>query len=47
MTSKMAQINEERVSNLKWNLENWREIVVLADRLLSWEQEWFAAVVAG
>lgn len=39
--------SETRVDNLKWTLENWREIVVLADRVLSWEQDWFAGIVAG
>lgn len=38
---------ENRVANLKWCLENWREVVILADRFLCWEQDWYAPIVAG
>jgi hypothetical protein len=38
---------DDRVANIKWALEDWREVVLLADRLLTWERDWFAGLVAG
>jgi hypothetical protein len=43
----MATSDDLCAASLKRNLENWREVVVLADRLLCWEQDWLAGVMAG
>ena len=40
-------VSAERFSKVKWSLESWREVVLLTDKLLSWQQDWYAGVVAG
>jgi hypothetical protein len=43
----MAATNGDVVSNVKWSLESWREVVILADKMLCWERDWYAGIVAG
>jgi len=35
------------VATLKRKIEVWREIIILADSVLSWDKEWYAAVTSG
>eukprot|EP00088_Acartia_fossae_P017284 TRINITY_DN19790_c0_g1_i1.p1 TRINITY_DN19790_c0_g1~~TRINITY_DN19790_c0_g1_i1.p1 ORF type:complete len:193 (+),score=44.64 TRINITY_DN19790_c0_g1_i1:50-628(+) len=35
------------VASVKRNVEGWREMVILADTVLSWEKDWYAAVTSG
>jgi hypothetical protein len=43
----MSTSSDVRVSKVKWSLESWREVVLLADKLFCWERDWYAGVVAG
>lgn len=38
---------DSRVNELKTSLSDWKEVVVAADTVLSWRQDWHPAVTAG
>ena len=39
--------SEGQVGNIKSNLEEWREVVIKADAVLGWEEDWYPAVTGG
>ena len=47
----MSMLNGERpegqVGNIKSNLEEWREVVIKADAVLGWEEDWYPAITGG
>ena len=47
LLSQTMSTSSERFSKVKWSLESWREVALLTDKILSWEQDWFAGVVVG
>jgi len=46
--STFTDINEMgRIPKVKSALENWREVVIRADSVLGWEQDWYPAAIGG
>uniref|UniRef100_T1H4D3 Reticulon domain-containing protein n=1 Tax=Megaselia scalaris TaxID=36166 RepID=T1H4D3_MEGSC len=44
----MSAIDEKKVFHkLKHDLENWRELILVADSILKWEKMYFAGVIWG
>ena len=43
----MTELTQTRMSRVKHGLESWREVVLRADSVLGWEQDWYPAVTAG
>ena len=47
----MSVLNGERsegqVGTIKSNLEEWREVVIKADAVLGWEEDWYPAITGG
>ena len=39
--------SEGRLGSVKNGLEGWREVVIRADSVLAWEQDWYPAVTGG
>ena len=43
----MSASGDNRIGQVKWGLESWREVVVAADKVLCWDQSWHAGALAG
>ena len=43
----VTELTETRMSWLKHSLENWREVVLRTESVLTWEQDWYPAVTSG
>jgi hypothetical protein len=44
--STLTELTETRMSRVKQSLSDWREVVIRTDSVLSWEQDWYPAVIA-
>lgn len=42
----MTELNQTKASRLKHTLSDWREVVLQANSLLTWDQEWYPGVIA-
>jgi len=39
--------SDGQVGSIKSNLEEWREVVIKADAVLGWEEDWYPAITGG
>jgi len=39
--------SEGQTDIIKSNLEEWREVVIKADAVLGWEEDWYPAITGG
>ena len=47
MSMMNAVRSEGQTDIIKSNLEEWREVVIKADAVLGWEEDWYPAITGG